>query len=110
VARFTIRGAILKDLATQQPLCYDLEGTDATVKLGGMEGTGNQWTFTLVRARGDTEYVTVQAAAGKRKGWYLDYTVEQPPAGSNEGQPRRRLVLVEKPEPQKQFAKYVIAP
>jgi hypothetical protein len=82
VTRFEIRRSTLEELGSRRTLCYGLDGKETSVKLGEHPGTSSRWILTKIRARGDTEYVSVQAAEGKLKGWYLDYTEELDKAAS----------------------------
>jgi hypothetical protein len=94
-----------------KPLCYDLEGKDKAVTLGKQEGASSLWQLTKVGGRGGSDYVTVQAAEGKLKGWYLDCTEkEEKVEWSGHAITVRRLILAEKPKQIKQFSRYVVSP
>jgi hypothetical protein len=56
-------------------LAYDPKGKDPAVFLTGKRGPGTKWRLTWVKGEGSGVH-TLQAAAGKYKGWYLDVGAE----------------------------------
>jgi hypothetical protein len=108
--RFRTSNSRLMKVASRQALCYSLDGKEPSVRLGKDTEAGPRWIFTKVRAEGGTAYVTVQAAEGKFKDWYLDYTEEPGKSGPGDTAPvGRRLVLMERPKEIKQFKTFAYA-
>ena len=91
--------------------CYGLDGKDKKVTLGGGDGAGSDWLVTKIGGRGDADTVTIQAAEGKLKGWYLDCAAEEEKLQSGDKTYTvRRLILSEKPQRIKSFSRYVVSP
>lgn len=104
-------GKHLIHFGSQQALCYDLDGTTPTVSLGKAGITSAEWEIKRGEEKGGPTAVSVQAAEGKFKGWFLDWSADEMEIESGgKTYHVRHLVLTRKPKPAKVLFMYPVAP
>jgi hypothetical protein len=92
-------------------LTCDHTGKAAEVFITEKPAPGSYWKLTRVKA-GEPAAYTIQAAAGKFAGWYLDVAGEAEQQVDSRGKPyiAYRVTLTEKPRPIPKFTIETIAP
>lgn len=101
----------IRHYASGKPLAYPSQSERSVVSLGAGADKETEWTFTHVKHRGGSEIVTVQAARGKFRDWYLDCAeTEETLSIGGKDYTVRRLVLVKEPKQIKHWTRYVVAP
>ena len=75
------------------------------------DGSGCQWIAIKIGTRGESDQITLQAAEGKFKGWYLDCTEEEEKIEiGGKTYSFRRMILSKKPGRIDYFLRYPVAP
>ena len=95
---------------SQKPLAYPLDGENPVIRLGKEDGVSDVWDLSAFPSGGSRTGAPVKAAAGKFKGWYLDWTDDEIElvTGGNTFH-ARRLILVKEPKSIRKFLKYPVA-
>jgi hypothetical protein len=78
------RGGELVHYGSKKPLAYPLDGESKVVRLGTnaeSKAMGRDWKVSIIGGRGGSQIVTIQAAEGQFKGWYLDCADEEETIG-----------------------------
>ena len=96
---------------SKKTLCYDMDGKDKKIRLVKKDGSGCQWIAIKIGTRGESDQITLQAAEGKFKGWYLDCTEEEEKIEiGGKTYSFRRMILSKKPGRIDYFLRYPVAP
>ena len=104
-------GKHLIHFGSHQALCYELDGTTPTVSLGKADSTSAEWELKHGEEKGGQRAVSIQAAEGKFKGWFLDWSADEIEIESGgKTYHVRQLVLTRKPKPAKVLFMYPVAP
>ena len=96
---------------SKKPLAYPLDGDNPVITLGKEDGMSDVWDLSAFLPSGESRTgAPVKAAAGKFKGWYLDWSDHeiQLVVDGNTFH-ARRLKLVKEPKSVRQFSKYPVS-